>query len=82
MAKFVGCVKDFFLLASIYALFLCCFQVLPQILYYFGVENDVHSLDWATIAVYTCESSCDGNVAYKEEFAWVQIASQSSTTQR
>ncbi|KAK4364680.1 hypothetical protein RND71_016038 [Anisodus tanguticus] len=34
-------------------------RVLPQILYYFGVENDVHSLDWATIAVYTCESSCD-----------------------
>ncbi|PHU20077.1 hypothetical protein BC332_11228 [Capsicum chinense] len=58
------------------------FQVLPQILYYFGVENDAHSLDWATIAVYTCESSCDGNVAYKEEFAWVQIASQYSTTQR
>ncbi|KAK4728277.1 hypothetical protein R3W88_021265 [Solanum pinnatisectum] len=58
------------------------FQVLPQILYYFGVENDVHSLDWATIALYTCESSCDGHVAYKEEFAWVQIASQSSTTQR
>lgn len=58
------------------------FQVLPQILYYFGVDNDVHSLDWATIAVYTCESSCDGNVAYKEEFAWVQIASQSSTAQR
>ncbi|KAK4368792.1 hypothetical protein RND71_012584 [Anisodus tanguticus] len=58
------------------------FQVLPQILYYFGVENDVHSLDWATISVYTCESSCDGHVAYKEEFAWVQIASQSSTTQR
>ncbi|PHU28780.1 hypothetical protein BC332_00873 [Capsicum chinense] len=56
-------------------------QVLPQILYYFGVENDAQSLDWATIAVYTCESSCDGNVAYKE-FAWVQIASQSSTTQR
>ncbi|KAF3646251.1 putative transcription factor HBP-1a-like isoform 1 [Capsicum annuum] len=50
--------------------------------YYFGVENDAQSLDWPTIAVYTCESSCDGNVAYKEEFAWVQIASQSSTTQR
>ncbi|CAN4128114.1 unnamed protein product [Withania somnifera] len=58
------------------------FQVLPQILYYFGVDNDVHSLDWATIAVYTCESSCDENVAYKEEFVWVQIASQSSTLQR
>ncbi|XP_009766240.1 uncharacterized protein [Nicotiana sylvestris] len=58
------------------------FQVLPQVLYYFGVENDVNSLDWATIAVYTCEASCDGSMAYKEEFVWVQIASQSSTTHR
>ncbi|KAL2556626.1 zinc finger (MYND type) family protein/programmed cell death 2 C-terminal domain-containing protein [Forsythia ovata] len=62
----------------------CCsmrgfeFQVLPQLLYYFGVQNDVDSLDWATIVVYTCEASCKGNVGYKEEFAWVQLASQSA----
>ncbi|XP_059625631.1 uncharacterized protein LOC132268803 [Cornus florida] len=55
------------------------FQILPQLLYYFGVKNDVDSLDWATIAVYACESSCDASVAYKEEFAWIQLASQSST---
>ncbi|PHT93045.1 hypothetical protein T459_00927 [Capsicum annuum] len=64
----------------------CCgqrtFEFYHKYSYYFGVENDAQSLDWPTIAVYTCESSCDGNVAYKEEFAWVQIASQSSTTQR
>lgn len=56
----------------------CDFQVLPQLLYYFGVENDVDSLDWATIVVYTCESSCEGSIAYKEEFVWVQLASQSA----
>lgn len=50
------------------------FQILPQLLYYFGVKNDVDSLDWATIAVYTCEASCDG-AGYKEEFAWVQLSS-------
>lgn len=49
------------------------FQILPQMLYYFGVKNDVDSLDWATIVVYTCGSSCDASVSYKEEFAWVQI---------
>lgn len=54
------------------------FQILPQLLYYFGVKNDVDSLDWATIAVYSCADSCEGNVAYKEEFAWVQLASQSA----
>ncbi|CAI9774294.1 unnamed protein product [Fraxinus pennsylvanica] len=54
------------------------FQVLPQLLYYFGVQNDVDSLDWATIVVYTCEASCKGDEGYKEEFAWVQLVSQSA----
>lgn len=54
------------------------FQILPQLLYYFGVKNDVDSLDWATIVVYTCEASCEeNNGPYKEEFCWVQLASQS-----
>ncbi|KAK3432593.1 hypothetical protein EUGRSUZ_D00103 [Eucalyptus grandis] len=53
------------------------FQVLPQLLYFFGVKNDVDSLDWATIAVYSCEESCDGAASYKEEFAWVQVSSPS-----
>ncbi|KAK8694382.1 hypothetical protein V6N13_071936 [Hibiscus sabdariffa] len=49
------------------------FQILPQLLYYFGVKNDADSLDWATITVYTCEASCEG-VGYKQEFAWVQLS--------
>lgn len=48
------------------------FQILPQLLFYFGVSNDVDSLDWATMVVYTCESSCEANVSYKDEFVWVQ----------
>ncbi|XP_022157365.1 programmed cell death protein 2 [Momordica charantia] len=54
------------------------FQILPQLLYYFGVKNDVDSLDWATIVVYTCEASCESTVAYKEEFAWVQLSAPSA----
>ncbi|CAL5425955.1 unnamed protein product [Camellia sinensis] len=54
------------------------FQILPQLLYYFGVENDVNSLDWATIVVCACEASCEGTGAYKEEFGWAQLASQSA----
>ncbi|KAI3783206.1 hypothetical protein L2E82_13271 [Cichorium intybus] len=53
------------------------FQILPQLLYYMDVKNDSNSLDWATIVVYTCEASCDGSLAYQEEFAWVQLSSQS-----
>ncbi|KAK4418098.1 Programmed cell death protein 2-like [Sesamum alatum] len=53
------------------------FQVLPQLLYFFHVKDSEDSLDWATIVVYTCEASCEGGAGYKEEFAWVQLASQS-----
>ncbi|XWS57263.1 hypothetical protein CRYUN_Cryun09bG0159300 [Craigia yunnanensis] len=53
------------------------FQILPQLLYYFGVKNDADSLDWATITVYTCEASCEG-VGYKEEFAWVQLSTSTN----
>ncbi|EOY09834.1 Zinc finger (MYND type) family protein / programmed cell death 2 C-terminal domain-containing protein [Theobroma cacao] len=49
------------------------FQILPQLVYFFGVKDEDHSLDWATIAVYTCEASCEG-IGYKEEFAWVQLS--------
>ncbi|KAB5569485.1 hypothetical protein DKX38_003278 [Salix brachista] len=49
------------------------FQILPQLLFYFGVKNDADSLDWATIVVYTCKSSCEASMAYKEEFPWVQL---------
>ncbi|KAJ8749628.1 hypothetical protein K2173_026277 [Erythroxylum novogranatense] len=54
------------------------FQVLPQLLYYFGVKNDVDSLDWATIVVYTCGASCETSAGYAEEFAWVQLYPQSA----
>ncbi|KAI3890070.1 hypothetical protein MKX03_021427, partial [Papaver bracteatum] len=47
--------------------------VFPHLLFFFDVKNDANSLDWATIAVYTCADSCETSVAYKEEFAWVQF---------
>ncbi|KAL2943516.1 Programmed cell death protein 2 [Bienertia sinuspersici] len=58
------------------------FQIMPQLLYYLRVEREddpfEKSLDWATIAVYTCEASCDSAVTYKEEFPWVQLYEQVS----
>ncbi|KAJ1269109.1 hypothetical protein BS78_07G185100, partial [Paspalum vaginatum] len=56
------------------------FQIMPQLLYYFHVENKLDSLDWATIVVFTCQGSCDQNVSYKEEFAWVQLCPATRTT--
>ncbi|EPS59292.1 hypothetical protein M569_15516, partial [Genlisea aurea] len=54
------------------------FQVLPQLLYFFHVEED-DAADWSTIAVYTCQSSCEvgPTLGYKEEFGWVQLDSSS-----
>mmetsp|Transcript_24941 Transcript_24941/g.30655 ORF Transcript_24941/g.30655 Transcript_24941/m.30655 type:complete len:379 (-) Transcript_24941:176-1312(-) len=67
------------------------FQLMPQMIHYLlGNENkdadDKHEghndIDWGTVAVYTCTSSCDGpksdaNLSntlgsYVEEFAWRQ----------
>ena len=62
-----------------WCLFCWWFQILPQLLYYFSVNNEIDSLDWATIVAYTCEASCEGGVAYKEEYAWVQLSSPSAT---
>lgn len=56
------------------------FQLLPQLLYFLGVQNEAEndSLDWATIAVYSCAGSCNktgsGSEGYVEEFPWVQLA--------
>ncbi len=55
-------------------------QLMPQLLYFLGVHNapESDSLDWATIAVYACASSCciatSGRKGYLEEFPWVQLA--------
>ncbi|XP_020586002.1 programmed cell death protein 2 [Phalaenopsis equestris] len=49
------------------------FQIMPQLLFYFGVNNYPDSLDWGTIAAYTCLASCDASISYMEEFAWVQL---------
>nr|XP_029152210.1 programmed cell death protein 2 isoform X3 [Arachis hypogaea] len=43
------------------------FQILPQLLYYFGVDNEADSLDWASIVVYACEASCEAGKKYKQE---------------
>ncbi|XP_024365835.1 uncharacterized protein [Physcomitrium patens] len=50
------------------------FQVLPQLLNFLDFKDEANSLDWGTIAVYTCERSCGEGVGkgYAEEFAWVQ----------
>lgn len=58
------------------------FQILPQLLYYFGVKNDVDSLDWATLAVFTCEASCETNMGYTEEYVWAQLSSHSASVRR
>jgi len=58
------------------------FQIMPQLLHFFHVENKPDSLDWATIVVFTCQGSCDRNINYKEEFVWVQLYPTTATRYR
>uniref|UniRef100_A0A1B6CI05 MYND-type domain-containing protein n=1 Tax=Clastoptera arizonana TaxID=38151 RepID=A0A1B6CI05_9HEMI len=48
------------------------FQILPQMLNYLGLETTKSSIDWGTLAIYTCENSCKFGPSYKEEFVWKQ----------
>lgn len=44
------------------------FQIMPQLLNDLGNET----IDWGTLAVYTCKKSCSDGPAYKKEFIWQQ----------
>eukprot|EP00062_Callorhinchus_milii_P009737 gi/632953986/ref/XP_007892720.1/ PREDICTED: programmed cell death protein 2 [Callorhinchus milii] len=48
------------------------FQIMPQLLYYLKVDSLGESIDWGTLAVYTCEESCDHGNEYTTEFLWKQ----------
>jgi pre-rRNA-processing protein TSR4 len=36
------------------------------------INLDAGLLDWGTLAIYTCQDSCDSGTAYKKEFLWKQ----------
>ncbi|XP_046885051.1 programmed cell death protein 2 [Hypomesus transpacificus] len=48
------------------------FQVMPQLLNHLKVDSPEASIDWGTLAVYTCENSCDLGNKYSPEFIWKQ----------
>lgn len=52
------------------------FQLMPQLLNSLHTKDLLTYLNWGTIAVYTCERSCDVEVGvregFAEEFVWVQ----------
>ncbi|KAF8771858.1 programmed cell death protein 2-like [Argiope bruennichi] len=49
------------------------FQVMPQLLNYLSLDSVQDSVDWGTLAVYTCSKSCDEGVkGYVKEFVWKQ----------
>ncbi|KAF4526203.1 hypothetical protein B566_EDAN001887 [Ephemera danica] len=43
------------------------FQVLPQMLNSLGLDTVGQSIDWGTLAVFTCQQSCSEGPAYKQE---------------
>eukprot|EP00794_Sanderia_malayensis_P020589 gene20589-22620_t len=55
------------------------FQILPQLLNHLGVDSlQQQSIDWGTLAVYSCAKNCQPQSEYITEFAWKQDFSDSS----
>ncbi|XP_041644692.1 programmed cell death protein 2 isoform X1 [Cheilinus undulatus] len=48
------------------------FQVMPQLLNSLCVDSTGASIDWGTLAVYTCSASCNHDNQYYPEFIWKQ----------
>ncbi|XP_068728495.1 programmed cell death protein 2-like [Montipora capricornis] len=48
------------------------FQVMPQMLNHLHVDSFEDSVDWGTLAIYTCSQSCGNGSAYLTEFLWKQ----------
>lgn len=46
---------------------------MPQLLNSLSLDTAMDSVDWGTLAVYTCSNSCDlGTENYVKEFLWKQ----------
>lgn len=48
------------------------FQVMPQLLNHLNVDTLDTSIDWGTLAVYTCSENCSTGNKYATEFLWKQ----------
>ncbi|MCI4376278.1 hypothetical protein PGIGA_G00186830 [Pangasianodon gigas] len=52
------------------------FQIMPQLLNHLKVDRPDASIDWGTLAIYTCAASCDQGKNYSAEFIWKQDFSE------
>ncbi|XP_074641994.1 programmed cell death protein 2-like [Tubulanus polymorphus] len=48
------------------------FQVMPQLLCHLKLDKLENSIDWGTLAVYTCSENCSEGAIYHPEFLWKQ----------
>ncbi|KAJ1153899.1 hypothetical protein NDU88_006657 [Pleurodeles waltl] len=48
------------------------FQVMPQLLSHLNVDSIGDSIDWGTLAVFTCAENCGDEKEYCKEFLWKQ----------
>ncbi|XP_068608007.1 programmed cell death protein 2 [Brachionichthys hirsutus] len=57
------------------------FQAMPQLLNSLHVDSRGASIDWGTLAIYTCSASCNDDDQYCPEFVWKQDFSPDQQTQ-
>lgn len=51
---------------------------MPQLLNFLNVEFSLNSIDWGTLAIYTCSEHCSGKeTPYKNEYLFKQDVNSS-----
>ncbi|XP_053316150.1 programmed cell death protein 2 [Spea bombifrons] len=55
------------------------FQVMPQLLNHLQVDSLTESIDWGTLAIFTCSDNCNAEKQYLIEFLWKQDVVDSAT---
>ncbi len=56
--------------------FLLCEQVMPQLLYFFELDETVgedSGIDFGTLLVFSCAASFKASAAYVSEFVWREM---------
>ena len=52
---------------------------MPQLLNHLKADSVDASIDWGTLAVYTCVNSCGDGPSYQPEFLWKQDFTETGT---
>ncbi|KAG7199397.1 hypothetical protein KM043_014028 [Ampulex compressa] len=56
------------------------FQIMPQLLNFLDLKDNIKSIDWGILCIFTCKKSCTSEAEYLPEYAWKQDISSEETS--